>query len=85
MIVAKVLNVVSIFVDNGSNNHLNITTYVIVNLNLVFNRVILSIPKGLAFNHRDGGELKRMFGPQSLHAIVNRLLCNLVNCGTSDS
>ncbi len=56
-----------------------------MNLNMIIGHVILTISSGpTTFNERDGGDRKRMFNPQCCNTILNRLLRNQAECGTSE-
>jgi hypothetical protein len=52
---------------------------------MVIGYTILTISSGpTTFNERDGGDRFRRVGPQCCNTIINRLLRNQVECGTSE-
>jgi len=57
IVASKVLNIMSIFMDDGLDHQFNIPTFVIMDLDMVANIIILSIPLGpITFEDRNGGD-----------------------------
>ena len=85
IILLQVLGVVCIFVNDSLNHHLNGPADIVMNLNMVIGHIVLTISSGpTTFNERDGGDRKRTFNPQCCNTILNRLLRNQAECGTSE-